>query len=137
MGVEAPNAVDAFLVAHHDTLPAFRCEDCDHTSEDNGGPLYECGSCGTKFNKSSSANEGNLCSCGKFSSKTGELSCEECNEAAVVATQLIVCADCGENHSMTKDLTVSDQREFLELDGYCDSVLDSLELAGLLSPSPA
>ena len=131
--MEAPNPVDTFLAAHHDTKAAFRCEECSHTSEENGGPLYECGSCGTKFNKDSSANEGNLCSCGKFSSKTGELSCEECNEAPVVATLLVECAHCGESHPMTRDLDPVTTRESLDLADYCEALIDDLSAADLLT----
>lgn len=66
--------------------PAYRCESCDRIHEvaecQDAGPLYECGECGTIFNRANSANDNHQCpDCNKFATKLTEVSCpEECSE---------------------------------------------------------
>lgn len=79
----------------------FRCvDDEDHvyTSEDDLGPaLYECGECGTIFNRDNSANNNHQCpQCNKFGSKLDAHSCPECEGAEVEEVDVIECSECGE-----------------------------------------
>lgn len=77
-----PTTVEATWVS------VFRCESCERTYENEevteAGPLYECGNCGTVFNRANSANENHQCpDCNKFGSRMGDedWSCPEgCEE---------------------------------------------------------
>jgi DNA-directed RNA polymerase subunit RPC12/RpoP len=63
----------------------YWCDECDryHTQEqaEEGGPLYECGNCGTTFTRTNSANDNHQCpDCNKFGSKLADVSCPDGNE---------------------------------------------------------
>jgi hypothetical protein len=65
---------------------AWICNGCgaltDADAGQEAGPLYECGSCGTRFTREGSADgEGHRCpDCGKFGAKLEDHCCPECDE---------------------------------------------------------
>lgn len=80
-----------------DVQDAFRCLECEHIStETMGEPLYECGSCSSRFTKSSSADGGsNRCpDCGAFAAKELDDVCVECEEGEPVPVEVVVCPTC-------------------------------------------
>jgi DNA-directed RNA polymerase subunit RPC12/RpoP len=79
-------------------VSAWDCEDGCDLQEDNGGVLYECGDCGTRYNRDNSADGGShRCpDCNKFGAKTGETACIECGSAAANETAALQCDECSE-----------------------------------------
>jgi len=65
----------------------FECQACEHqfNDGDEGGPLYECSSCGTEFTREDSADgDSNRCpNCNKFGAKVADLTCPECQSGEV------------------------------------------------------
>lgn len=79
------------------------CEACEAAvdPEEEGPALYECGSCGTTFNRDGSADgDSSRCpDCLKFSAKVGDASCPECGEGPLgEEEQRWECPECGELH---------------------------------------
>lgn len=72
-------------------VTVYTCSECDHIDENCAGPLYECGSCGSKFNADKSRHGSHQCECGKFASKEAERSCVECGEGEVEEAQGFQC----------------------------------------------
>lgn len=74
-------------------VPAYKCLDGCEISEDVGGPIYECGSCGTVF---SFDNEGsNRCpDCNKFAAKYCDISCTQCEGEAEELQEAWPCPEC-------------------------------------------
>lgn len=63
------------------------CADCEEfTGDEPDGPLYECGDCGTVFNRDNSYDgDSNRCpDCRKFSAKIADFACPNCGEAEAV-----------------------------------------------------
>lgn len=60
----------------------LKCGSCDHLfdADDAGGPVYECGRCGTSFAREDSADgDSSRCpNCNIFSAKVADLACPEC-----------------------------------------------------------
>lgn len=81
-------------------VTAYQCEACGALSEEEAGPLYECGECGTQFNRETSYNFNHQCpNCDnhKFSSKIAAQSCYECNEGEVSEVEAFRCTICGDD----------------------------------------
>lgn len=79
-----------------ETIKAYLCQDCGHLSEEaNPAALYECGNCGTVFNRDNSADQdSNKCpDCNKFSSKLAEECCDSCEQGIVEEVQAVRNAD--------------------------------------------
>ena len=82
-----------------ETIKAYYCESCDIFMEETGGNLYECGDCGTMFTRETSKNDNHQCpDCNKFSGKTGDEACSECQESPVEEVMAFSCDKCGELH---------------------------------------
>jgi peptide subunit release factor 1 (eRF1) len=68
----------------------YKCEGCDELvsveDAEEAGPLYECGSCGTTFNKENSQDgDSNRCpDCGLFSGKIADHCCPDCEDSALL-----------------------------------------------------
>ena len=81
-----------------DVIPvsAYYCSGCETLSEEVAGPLYECGSCGTIFNRENSADgSSHRCpDCGKFGAKQADESCAECNEGEIEEVTAYPCPVC-------------------------------------------
>jgi hypothetical protein len=85
------------LVANIETAPGFLCEYCDALSDESAGcPLYDCESCGSRFNRDDSADgDSSRCpTCNKFSAKTADDSCAECGSGPVDEVTLAMCPIC-------------------------------------------
>jgi DNA-directed RNA polymerase subunit RPC12/RpoP len=78
-------------------VDAYKCQDCDEISEEVGGPVYECGNCGTQFTREGSADGmSHRCpDCGKFGSKVAEQSCTSCDGGEVEQIEASQCSKCG------------------------------------------
>lgn len=75
-------------------LNGHKCESCDEILEEGSAievPLYECGSCGTIFNRDNSADgDSHRCpDCNKFGSKVSDTSCSECQEGEVIEIEYV------------------------------------------------
>jgi len=83
-----------------ETFMAYKCQECGALSEDVGEALYECGNCGTRFNRDNSADGGShKCpDCNKFSSKVADFSCVECEDGEVAEVTAYKCDNCEEIH---------------------------------------
>ena len=75
-----------------------KCLSCDAISEEGSGePLYECGSCGTIFNRNQSTYGNHQCpDCNKFASKLASDSCSECEEGEIEDIRAEYCEECSE-----------------------------------------
>jgi len=74
---------DAKPAEHVETRMGYKCQDCEAIinpdEQDVDITLYECGQCGTRFNRDISYADNHQCpDCLKFSSKVAEMSCPEC-----------------------------------------------------------
>lgn len=88
---------------------AYRCDECDKVSDEEeaneGGQVYECGNCGTRFNRSGSANDNHQCpDCNKFGAKCedGEQgkSCPDCmGTVTEVEVFACPCPECSSHHT--------------------------------------
>ncbi len=77
----------------------YKCMECQEVSGEPGdGPLYECGDCGTKFTRNTSADgSSHRCpDCNRFSSRAADLSCGECEEGEVEEVVILECDVCGD-----------------------------------------
>jgi DNA-directed RNA polymerase subunit RPC12/RpoP len=90
------------------------CEDGCELMDEDGGTLYECGECGTRFNQENSSDgSSHRCpDCHKFSSKTEEVACAECGTAATHEEECYRCDECGE---LVKTEDLAYHREHCEL----------------------
>lgn len=65
---------------------AYKCDSCDELVKvedaEDAGPLYECVSCGTRYNRANShTGDNHQCpDCLKFGQKVADLCCPECDE---------------------------------------------------------
>lgn len=78
---------------------AYKCEECEEIVEAGSGePLYECGECGTKFNRSSShTGDSHQCpECQKFGHKIADDSCPECEAGELTEIEVVTCPHCQE-----------------------------------------
>lgn len=80
------------------TYDAWACTSCGFIAEESGGPLYECGGCGTQFNRDTS-HDG--CShrcpdCGKFAGRIADHSCPDCCMAEAEGIEAVQCPECCE-----------------------------------------
>ena len=87
-----------------EVFTAYHCQDCDALSEEcQQVALYECGECGTKFNRENGlGRHGNMCpECrNKFGTKLADRHCAECGEGEVEEVEAFrcPCPNCDEVH---------------------------------------
>lgn len=66
-----------------ESIEAYKCTGCDWFEEDEPeSPLYECSSCGTRFDRDNSADgSSHRCpDCNKFAAKAADYACPQCQE---------------------------------------------------------
>jgi DNA-directed RNA polymerase subunit RPC12/RpoP len=89
--------------SHEETeyITLFTCPDCGDLDPDNDepieGPLYECGSCGTRFTRDNSADGvSHRCpDCNKFGSKVGDGEvCPQCETEELDNRDVQRCVEC-------------------------------------------
>ena len=81
---------------------AYKCESCEAISDDAGPALYECGDCGSVFNRDNGNGAGHQCpNCNKFASKVADQSCANCEEGEVEEIEAIQCACHEEWHEVS------------------------------------
>jgi uncharacterized Zn finger protein (UPF0148 family) len=77
-------------------ISAWKCTSCEWFEEEEpDSPLYECGSCGERYNRDNSADGGShRCpSCNKFGAKVADHACPECDEEVEEVTAY-ACPHC-------------------------------------------
>ena len=80
-----------------ETIPRLKCQNCEEVVEEDAGPLYECGDCGTTFNRENSYANNHQCpDCHKFAAKIAEKSCPQCCEGELEEVEVFVCPECDE-----------------------------------------
>ena len=83
-------------------VKGWGCESCEFTIQDPAdnddiSPLYECGNCGTTFNRANSANDNHQCpNCNKFGAKVAEYCCPDCESVELEEIDILVCGGCDE-----------------------------------------
>jgi len=84
-------------------IRAYQCQDCSAIKTEEGGPLYECGECGTLFNRSSSANGNHQCpNCNRFAQRIDDMSCAECEQFEIKEVWAVECDCCEELHAIAE-----------------------------------
>lgn len=81
-----------------ETVLVYTCAGgCDPTTDEPESPLYECGQCGTSFNRDGSADgAGSRCpDCNRFAARVADLACADCGEAEATEADGWVCGACG------------------------------------------
>lgn len=87
---------------------AKRCAECGTLCDDDtdGGPLYECGECGHRFNREAAG--GNRCpECSRFGSRIADESCPECEAGELESSEAHQCTHCN---------TILDEADFPDHD---------------------
>lgn len=90
-------------------VSVYVCQECGEESDDFlEEPLYECGSCGTVFTRSNSADgDSHRCpDCGKMSSRISQHSegvCEQCEQGVVEEESRFECDYCQERFDTESD----------------------------------
>ena len=89
------------------TTKVYQCDSCEHVfyDYDSYSPLYECGECGTVFNRDNSFDgSGHNCpDCGKFGSRIDDVSCPECGEQCSELESWWECEECANPNADDSD----------------------------------
>lgn len=73
----------------------FQCIDCEAYSEDDDGPLYECGSCGNVYTRESTEGGNHICpQCHRFGMKLAEAGCPSCQQGELIIATVTRCPHC-------------------------------------------